>query len=298
MSVKTKLELTWIGKDERPRLEPRILLEDREKSYHATQRVNDNDHFDNRLIFGDNLLALKALEQEFTGKIRCIFIDPPYNTGSAFQHYDDGVEHSLWLSMLRDRLEMLRCLLSLNGSIWISIDDNECHYLKVLCDEIFGRANFAGHLIWEKVFASKNSSQYFSANHDHLLVYARSIELWKRNLLPRDESQTTDYKNPDNDARGVWNSVALSARNPYSAGQWSTTSPSGRFISGPPKGRYWTVSPNKFRNCVQTTGYGGERTETACRGERCSSPRSRKGSCLRRYGRMRPQGTRKKRRKR
>src|SRR4030043_691855 len=141
MTNKTKLELTWIGKENRPRLGPRILLEDLEKSYHAPHRVTDHDIFDNRLIFGDNLLALKALEQEFTGRIKCIFIDPPYNTGSAFEHYDDGVEHSLWLSLMRDRLELLRALLSEDGSIWITIDDNEAHYLKVLCDEVFGRKN-------------------------------------------------------------------------------------------------------------------------------------------------------------
>jgi len=128
---KQKLELTWIGKENRPRLEPRILLEDQEKSYHAAQRVSDKDIFDNRLIFGDNLLALKALEQKFAGKIQCIFIDPPYNTGSAFEHYDDGIEHSIWLSLILDRLELLRTLLSDNGSIWITIDDNEAHYLKV-----------------------------------------------------------------------------------------------------------------------------------------------------------------------
>ena len=138
---KQKLELTWIGKENRPKLEPRILLEDPEKSYHAKHRVTDKDIFDNRLIFGDNLLALKALEQEFAGKIKCIYIDPPYNTGSAFEHYDDGVEHSLWLSLIRDRLELLRKLLCLEGAIWITIDDSEGHYLKVLCDEIFGRDN-------------------------------------------------------------------------------------------------------------------------------------------------------------
>ena len=125
MTNRSKLELTWIGKENRPRLEPRILLEDPEKSYHAPHRVTDHDLFDNRLIFGDNLLALKALEQEFTGKIKCIFIDPPYNTGSAFEHYDDGVEHSFWLSLMRDRLELLRGLLSDDGSLWITIDDNE-----------------------------------------------------------------------------------------------------------------------------------------------------------------------------
>ena len=112
MARPPKLELTWIGKENRPKLEPRILIEDPAKSCHAPFRVGDNDHFDNRLIFGDNLLALKALEQEFAGKIKCIYIDPPYNTGSAFAHYDDGVEHSLWLSLMSDRLEILRRLLT------------------------------------------------------------------------------------------------------------------------------------------------------------------------------------------
>src|SRR5713226_257518 len=125
MQSKQRLELTWIGKENRPRLEPRILLEDPEKSYHAKQRMTDNDIFDNRLIFGDNLLALKALEQEFAGKVKCVFIDPPYNTGSAFAQYDDGVEHSLWLSLMRDRLEILRRLLLANGSLWATLDDNE-----------------------------------------------------------------------------------------------------------------------------------------------------------------------------
>jgi adenine-specific DNA-methyltransferase len=124
MAQKTKLELTWIGKDIRPRLEPRILLEDCEKSYHAKEKVTDHDIFDNRLIFGDNLLALKALEQEFTGRIKCIYIDPPYNTGAAFTHYDDGLEHSIWLGLVRDRLEILHALLMDTGSLWISVDDN------------------------------------------------------------------------------------------------------------------------------------------------------------------------------
>ncbi len=244
---KQKLELTWIGKENRPKLEPRILLEDPAKSYHAQHRVTDKDIFNNILIFGDNLLALKALEQEFAGQVKCAAIDPPYNTGSAFTHYDDGVEHSIWLSLMRERLEIIRRLLSEDGSLWITIDDNECHYLKVLCDEVFGRKNFVANVVWEKVFASKNSSQYFSVNHDHLLVYAKIAEAWKRNLLPRTESQQTDYKNADNDPRGPWISVALSARNFYSLGQWSTTTPSGRLIAGPPKGRYWTVSPDKFK---------------------------------------------------
>ncbi|MEZ4728196.1 MAG: site-specific DNA-methyltransferase [Caldilineaceae bacterium] len=145
-----KLELTWIGKESRPRLEPRILLEDPARSYHAPHRVSEHDLFDNRLIFGDNLLALKALEQEFTGKVKCVCIDPPYNTGNAFTHYDDGIEHSLWLSLMRDRLEIIRSLLSPDGTLWIFVDDSEAHYLKVLLDEIFGRLNFIANAIWQK----------------------------------------------------------------------------------------------------------------------------------------------------
>ncbi len=161
MSKKQKLELTWIGKEKRPRLEPRILLEDTSLSYKACsasapvtdlfaeQEAEKQTTFDdNLLIQGDNLLALKALEQRYAGKVKCVFIDPPYNTGSAFTHYDDGLEHSMWLSLMRDRLEVIRTLLSEDGSLWITIDDNEAHYLKVMCDEIFGRQNFVANIIW------------------------------------------------------------------------------------------------------------------------------------------------------
>ena len=153
-----RLELTWIGKESRPRLEPRILLEDPTKSYHAKQRTNKNDIFDNHLIFGDNLLALKALEQEFTGKVKCIYIDPPYNTGSAFEHYDDGIEHSIWLGLMRDRMELLHKLLAKDGSIWISIDDNEQAYLKVMLDEVFGRSNFFANIVWQHSIQGKNDA--------------------------------------------------------------------------------------------------------------------------------------------
>ena len=187
MVKKTKLELTWIGKENRPKLEPRILLEDPTKSHHAEHRVTENDLFDNKLIFGDNLLALKALEQEFTGKIKCIFIDPPYNTGSAFTHYDDGVEHSLWLSLIRDRLEILKRLLSDDGSIWITLDDNEAHYCKVLCDEVFGRQNFLADVTWEKADSPRMDAKFFSSRHDHLLVVAKNIEQVLLNRLTDDE---------------------------------------------------------------------------------------------------------------
>jgi adenine-specific DNA-methyltransferase len=207
MSKTTKLELTWIGKDNRPKLEPRILLEDATKSYHAKNRVSDDDIFDNRLICGDNLLGLRALEHEFAGKIKCIFIDPPYNTGSAFAQFDDGIEHSLWLSLMRPRLELIRQLLRTDGSLWITIDDNECHYLKVLCDEVFGRANFVSSIVWMKRVSPANDAKYFSSDHDYVLVYAKDKANWSPHRLPRGDQQNTYYKNPDNDPRGPWNSV-------------------------------------------------------------------------------------------
>jgi len=185
-------------------LEPRILLEDPDKSYHAPQRVTENDVFDNRLIFGDNLLALKALEAEYTGKIKCIYIDPPYNTGSAFTHYDDGIEHSLWLSLMRDRLEILRRLLATDGSIWVSLDDNEGHYAKVLMDEVFGRANFIGNVIWQKKYSPANDSIWLSDSHDHILVFAKDKATWRPEKLARTAKSDAAYKNPDNDPRGPW----------------------------------------------------------------------------------------------
>lgn len=243
MAVKQKLELTWIGKENRPRLEPRILLEDPEKSYHARHRVTDSDLFDNRLIFGDNLLALKALEQELAGKVKCVFIDPPYNTGAAFAQYDDGVEHSIWLSLLRDRLELLRRLLSVEGSLWITIDDNEAHYLKVICDEIFGRSNFVASFAWEKDQARHNDAVISSA-HDHVMLYAKDVEVWRRvrNLQPRENSGDGRYKNPDGDPRGPWLQGACStAKSGTERNQFPVILPSGRTVV-PPPGNYWRFS--------------------------------------------------------
>jgi len=222
MANKQQLELTWIGKENRPRLEPRILLEDPARSYHAPFRNpprplgegmgEREDLFDNRLIFGDNLLALKALEAEFAGRVKCVFIDPPYNTGSAFTHYDDGVEHSIWLSLMRVRLEIIRRLLSGDGSLWITIDDNECHYLKVLCDEVFGRTNFVSNVIWQKKFSPQNDAKWISNSHDHVLCYAVDKNSWFPNALPRSAEMDERYKNPDNDPRGPGRRLTLPAR--------------------------------------------------------------------------------------
>jgi adenine-specific DNA-methyltransferase len=257
MTKKQRLELTWIGKEIRPKLEPRILLEDAGKSYHAAHRVSENDIFDNRLIFGDNLLAVKALEQEFTGKVKCIFIDPPYNTGSAFEHYDDGLEHSLWLSLMRDRLEIIRNLLSEDGSLWITIDDNEAHYLKVMCDEIFGRANFVANVIWQKKFSPQANAVWLSDSHDNVLVYAKNKNIWRPNLLPRSAIADSRYSNPDNDSRGSWTSgdftISLTggqrgaqfAKTGTSENIYEIETPSGRRLL-PTKGRCWAASENRF----------------------------------------------------
>ncbi|MFZ2493212.1 MAG: site-specific DNA-methyltransferase [Thermoanaerobaculia bacterium] len=245
MARNQKLELQWIGKDQRPRLEPRILLEDPELSYHAAHRVGPNDIFDNRLIFGDNLLALKALEQEFTGKVRCVYIDPPYNTGSAFEHYDDGIEHSLWLSLMRDRLELLRRTLRNDGSIWINIDDNEGHYLKVLLDEVFGRRNFVATVIWQKLHARNNSAQFFSADHDFILVYAKEIESWRRNKVGRTEASDADFWNPDSDPRGDWRRSDLTASKSYADGKYEVTGPHGD-VFAPRANRWWSISRETF----------------------------------------------------
>lgn len=249
--TKTKLELTWIGKDKRPRLEPRILLEDPSKSYHANTKVSENDIFDNKLIFGDNLLALKALEREYAGKVKCIFIDPPYNTGSAFTHYEDGLEHSIWLGLMRDRLELIKTLLASDGSLWIAIDDNEVHYLKVMCDEIFGRNAFICSMVWENFYGRSNAAAVSPA-HNYILVYSPMGQDWKkvRNLLPRNEESLSKYKNPDKDPRGPWRSGPIFASGERHEGlMYTITIPSGRKVA-PPKGSHWRMTEENFWQMV------------------------------------------------
>ena len=242
MEKRSKLELTWVGKYEEEKLEPRILIEDKSKSY-------GNSDTENMLIHGDNLLALKALEQQYRGKIKCIYIDPPYNTGSAFAQYDDNLEHSIWLSMIKKRLLILKELLAEDGTIWISIDDDEQAYLKVLCDEIFMRSNFVSNIIWEKKFSPQNDAKWLSDSHDFILVYAKNKEKWKPNLLPRTAGMDSRYKNPDNDPRGPWTSSDFTART-YSANtDYPITTPSGRVVC-PTKIRSWISSKEEFERLV------------------------------------------------
>lgn len=230
-----KLELTWIGKDEeRENIEPRILIEDPKYSYGDTESGN-------MLIHGDNLLALKALEQEYSGRIKCIYIDPPYNTGSAFEHYDDGLEHSIWLSLMRERVQVLYNLLDAKeGTLWISLDDNEQAYCKVICDEVFGRGNFVANVIWEKKYSPQNAAKWLSDSHDFILVYAKNKEEWHPHLLPRTKEMDARYINRDNDPRGPWKASDATAQAGHGTRSqfYILHAPNGKEYSLPP-GRCW-----------------------------------------------------------
>ena len=237
---KQKLELTWIGKGKEPKLEPRILIENPEYSY-------GDSNTGNMLIHGDNLLALKALEQDYAGKVKCIYIDPPYNTGNAFEHYDDGVEHSQWLNLMKPRLMLLRNLLSNDGSIWISIDADESHYLKVMCDEVFGRKNFVDEVIWQRSYAPINLKKTLSRSHDTILVYAKDFSpSFDLNKLPRSIEANSAYKNPDNDPRGVWQSDNFSVGPVIESKLYEIETPFGRKVL-PPKGRCWLLSKERYQ---------------------------------------------------
>jgi adenine-specific DNA-methyltransferase len=238
-----KLELTWYGKEEPVKIEPRLLIHDSSKDY------GDVDS-ENMLIHGDNLLALKALEKDYAGQIKCIYIDPPYNTGSAFEHYDDNLEHSQWLSLMKPRLELLRRLLREDGSIWISIDDDEGHYLKVLCDEVFGRPNFVNTVLWQKIHSIKNDAKYLSENHDFILIYAKNKEKVKFNLLPRTEAMNGRYKNPDNDPRGPWQSGDLVANEERTNGYYDVVSPQTGKVFNVPNGKHWVYSQENMLELI------------------------------------------------
>lgn len=208
---------------------------------------------ENLLIQADNLEAVKAITPFFAGRVKCFAIDPPYNTGSAFQQYDDNVEHSIWLSMMYPRLELMRDLLAEDGSIWVCIDDNEGHYLKVMMDEVFGRRNFVAHIVWQKTHTRENRTDVATV-HDTILLYAKNREVWKdiRNPLPASESQLDRYSNPDNDPRGSWASLPAHAKAEKGRRQaqfFTVTTPSGRKID-PPKGRCWLYTEPRFAEMV------------------------------------------------
>ena len=220
---------------------------------------------DNLIVEGDNLAALKALLPTYHAKVKCIYIDPPYNTGNEGWAYNDNVNspmmqewlgkvvdredltrHDKWCCMMLPRLKLLRELLREDGAIFVSIDDNEVHRLRSLMDEVFGEDNFVASIVWHKMDSPKNMAIHFSEDHDFIAVYARNADKWRPNPLPRSNEMVARYKNPDNDPRGPWLLSDLAARNFYAQGRYSITTPSGKIIEGPPAGSYWRISKEKF----------------------------------------------------
>lgn len=256
--------LDWIGKKA-------VLNHHREVPYHLLKCDKELSVGDpgsgNLLVQGDNLLALKALLPYYAGQVKCIYIDPPYNTGNEGWVYNDatnspeirawlgkvvGAEaedlsrHDKWLCMMYPRIAILREFLTVDGAIFVSIADHEFHNLRLLMDEVFGQRNFVGTIIWQKVYSPKNSAKFFSEDHDYIVVYAANKSIWRPNLLQRSVEQNDRYSNPDNDPRGDWKTSDLAARNFYDKGTYSIKCPSGRIVKGPPKGNYWRVSEDAF----------------------------------------------------
>ncbi len=257
--------LHWIGKDA-------VVNHHKEVPFHLLRcdpkrSVGESD---NLLVQGDNLLALKALLPHYAGQVKCIYIDPPYNTGNEGWVYNDAVNspemkawlgkvvgsetedlsrHDKWLCMMYPRLVLLREMLREDGSLWMSIDDNEVQYARSIMDEIFGSTNFVSNVIWQKKYSPQNDARYFSEDHDHIIIYAKGKEQWQRNLLPRTEEQDERYKNPDNDPRGAWKPADFSVKTYTPAYDYPITVPSGRVVN-PPRGRCWMTSPTRYQEFV------------------------------------------------
>ena len=242
MSYKQRLELNWIGKDNLKRLEPRLLLENNDLSLHG-------DNCENVLIHGDNLLSLKALENDYRESIKCIYIDPPYNTGNAFEHYDDGLERSIWLSLMKPRLELLWELLKKDGSIWISIDDGNVHYLRVLLDELYGSDKFITSIVWQKRYSRENREAIGDV-HEYVIVYAKNPKIFKenRNKQAPTDKQKKIYKNSNNDPNGPWRAIPITAQEGHATKNqyYEIVAPGGKKFR-PPEGRCWGISEDTFK---------------------------------------------------
>ena len=249
--------LHWLNDEEARKTSSRVpyrLLEaDETLSYASSSPLGEGlgVRSENMLIQGDNLEALKALLPYYAGQVKCIYIDPPYNTRSAFEHYDDNLEHSIWLSTMYPRLELLRELLSEDGSIWISIDDNEIHYFRVILDEVFGRDKFVATNIWQKRYSRENREAIGDA-HDYVLTYCKNIKLFKetRNLLPLGDKQKIQYKNPNDDPRGRWQSVSLLAQGYRPNQMYEIIAPNGKKHI-PPPGNCWKIIKSEYEKLIE-----------------------------------------------
>ncbi len=231
-------------------LQPKVLTNVQKYTQGGVYEIDTFNSTDNLILKGNNLIALHTLKQSYLGKVKLIFIDPPYNTGGDSFKYNDKFNHSTWLTFMKNRLEVARDLLAEDGSIWISIDDDEAHYLKVLCDEIFERKNFVSNVIWEKKFSPQNDATWLSDSHDHILVFAKNKEIWRPNPLPRNSKMDDRYTNPDNDPRGPWTSGDLSVKTYNKNTDYTIITPSGRKVD-PPSGYCWRVSRNKLEEMIQ-----------------------------------------------
>lgn len=238
---------SWVARDDPRVTEVRLLH--CAGNYGAVAKSAD----DNILIHGDSYDALHALVRipeyaaRYRGKVKLVYIDPPFNTGQAFEHYEDALEHSIWLGMMRERLLLIRELLAPDGSVWVHLDDAEMAYCRVLMDEIFGRGNFITSIVWKRRNDPRNTATHVSADHDFVLCYTKDISQSSFNQLPRTDEMDSAYTNPDGDPRGPWRRGDLAARNYYSKGLYSIITPSGRKISGPPSGSYWRVSEEELK---------------------------------------------------
>ena len=222
------------------------ILKDREKSYCVDRRVSDKGLFDNKLIFGDNFLVLEALEEKYKGKVKCVYIDPPYNTGNVNCNYRDSAEHSQWLLRLEVCLRLLKKFLTDDGSLWLQLDDTEVHYAKVLCDEIFGRKNFVTSIIWRRRAAQANYSKYMAVVHDHILFYASDISQLSVNRIPLEGKAKLMYKNPDKDPRGPWRTKPLLQGRKSRNIEWTLIAPDGRKITN-----RWRYSPEIYERYLE-----------------------------------------------
>lgn len=230
-------------------LDKKILVNVKKYDVNGEHEINSFSEDDNLIIKGNNLLALHTLKGKYAGKVKLIYIDPPYNTGGDSFNYNDKFNHSSWLTFMKNRLEIAKSLLAEDGSIWINIDDDEAHYLKVLADEVFGRSNFLANIIWQKKYSPQNDAKYFSDMHDYILVFAKNKEVWKANPLPRTAEMDSRYKNLDDDPRGPWKTSDFSVRTYSSDYDYEITTPSGRIVN-PPNGRSWGTSKEKFLELV------------------------------------------------
>lgn len=273
-----KLELTWVEKEKKFELEPRILIEDIKNSYGDTDT-------ENMLIHGDNLLALKALENKFANKIKCIYIDPPYNTGSAFEHYEDNLEHSIWLNLMKKRLDIMYKLLDTEcGTIWITLDDSEVHYCKIICDEIFGRNNFISDITWNSRKSVSNDA-IISLNTNHILVFAKNLEeirkKAKKGEMFKGPMDTTKFSNPDNDPRGDWVADPFDAPNIRPNLTYEIVNPNTGEKYLPPKGRCWrTTQENYYKALEEGRIIFGKTGKTKPQMKRYLSECETKGSVL------------------